>query len=60
MADLAAITRFELIDKSGRLVVIRRDAQEVNFELSLQDEGRTLKLIARDRVQILPAYPDTK
>lgn len=39
-ADLSRVTRFEVIDKSGRVYV----RKQVKLEMSLQDDGRTLKV----------------
>jgi hypothetical protein len=55
--DLSAVTRFEVIDHTGRTPPVRGSegpgvivvAYGVSAELLLQDDGRTLKVFLRDR-----------
>jgi hypothetical protein len=47
------VTRFEVIDDTGRPYVKR----DVKIELSLQDEGRTLKVFVKAR-EAQPAKPE--
>ena len=48
--SLDKVSRFELIDETGRRVVLYVDKQK--FTLSLQDGGATLKLFATGIVQV--------
>lgn len=44
MESFDGVTRFEVISENGRELV----KYDVNIELSLQDDGRTLKVFLRD------------
>jgi hypothetical protein len=45
MSETTRVTRFEVIDETGRVLV----RHGVILELSFQDEGRTLKVFLRER-----------
>lgn len=42
--ELNKVTRFEVIDESGRLLV----RYDIQLEAQVQDEGRTLKVFLKD------------
>ena len=43
--DFGAVTRFEVIDASGRIVT----RYDVSVDAQLQDDGRTLKIFLTER-----------
>ena len=45
----ARVTRFEVIDETGRAYVRDHRRDPVQVELSYQDDGRTLKVFVRSR-----------
>lgn len=48
--DVSKVTRFEVIDDSGRRYVIKW----ASVSLSLQDEERTLKVFVKGKWNIIP------
>lgn len=44
--DIAKVTRFEVITEEGRVYV----RYGINVDLSLQDDGRTLKVFLNERL----------
>lgn len=62
--DTSKVTRFEVIDHTrtieqggGRTIVLRN--QHVKFELSLQDDGRTLKVFIVPREEVVWPHDET-
>ena len=47
VSDISKVTRFEVIDESGRSYTRRN----TNVELSYQDDGRTLKVFIKSNKQ---------
>lgn len=48
LINLPTVTRFEVIDQTGRAYVV----YGVDVSMSIQDEGRTLKIFVKPQEQV--------